>query len=131
MEPNFSVQIEKFAESHFIKSFKKKYKGNWDITLKSLVEMLERIHALLNTTKAEIISDQGDIKFVKVEFRVFGTNESAKTSGNRCIVAVNYEKFEVRVLLVYSKTDICGHNETAQWQQIIRDNYYEFKNMFR
>jgi hypothetical protein len=47
MEPNFSVQIEPFAERHFIKSFEKKYKSSWDSTYQSIVEMLERIDALL------------------------------------------------------------------------------------
>ncbi|MFM2384060.1 MAG: hypothetical protein RIQ72_632 [Candidatus Parcubacteria bacterium] len=130
MEPNFSVQIEAFAESHFIKSFKKKHKNNWDLTLTAIIEMLGRIDALMNTSKAETICDLGNSKFIKTEFRVFGTNESAKTSGNRCIVVVDYEKREVRVLMVYGKTDLSGHNETAEWQRMIKDNYSEFKDIF-
>lgn len=130
MEPNFSVQIETFAESHFIKSFEKKYKSNWDLTRKAILEMLERIDALLLTDKAETIKDLGDAKIVKTKFRVFGSKESAKTSGNRCIVLADYKKREVRVLLVYTKTDLSGHNETVEWQKIIKENYLEFKNIF-
>lgn len=130
MEPNFSVQIETFAERHFIKSFEKKYKGSWDLTLKAILEMLERIEALLSTDKAEIITSLGDLKFIKTKFRVFGTKESAKTSGNRCIVVADYKKREVRVLLVYSKTDLSGHNETAEWQKRIKENYPEYKDLF-
>jgi hypothetical protein len=127
MEPNFSVQIEPFAERHFIKSFEKKYKSSWDSTYQSIVEMLERIDALLLTDKAETITDLGNIKFIKTKFRVAGTKESAKTSGNRCIVAVDYMKREVKILLVYGKTDLRGHNETAEWQKIIKENYPEYK----
>lgn len=130
MEPNFSVQIEAFAEKHFIKSFEKKYKNNWSLTLRAITEMLERVDALLKTSKAETICDLGNLKFIKTEFRVFGTKESARTSGNRCIIVLNQEKREVRILLVYGKTDLSGHNETAEWQGIIKNNYPEYRDIF-
>jgi hypothetical protein len=87
MHGNYSVQIEGFAERHFIKSFEKKYKVRWDFTLRAIIAELERIDTLLLTSRAETICDAGDIKIVKTKFRVVGTKESAKTSGNRCIVA--------------------------------------------
>ncbi|MBP6866570.1 MAG: hypothetical protein KBC12_03465 [Candidatus Pacebacteria bacterium] len=130
MEPNFSVQFEDFTERYFIKSFAKKYKNNWELTRRAIIEMLERIDSLLLTDKAETITDIGNIKIIKTKFRVFGTNESAKTSGNRCIVSADYTKREVRVLLVYGKTDLSGHNETAEWQKIIKTNYPEYKHLF-
>ncbi len=130
MEPNFSVQIEAFAEKHFIKSFEKKYRNNWDLTLRAIIEMLERVDALLKTSKAETICDFGSQKFIKTEFRVFGTKDSAKTSGNRCIVVADYAKREVKILLIYTKTDLSGHNETAEWQRLVKENYTEFKNVF-
>lgn len=132
MEPNFSVQIEDFALTHYVKSFEKKYRNNWDITLRAIIETFERIDALLNTSKAEIIcSCYNNLRFIKTEFRVFGTKESAKTSGNRCIIAVNFEKKEVRVILVYGKTDLGGHNETFAWKEMVRNNYPEFKYVFK
>ncbi|MEI6659888.1 MAG: hypothetical protein WCK91_00510 [bacterium] len=130
MQGNYSVQIEHFAERHFIKSFEKKYKNSWDLTLKAIIGMLERIDALLLTDKAETICDIGDIKIIKTEFRVFNTKESAKTSGNRCIVAWHQEKKFVSILLVYSKTDLSGSNETAEWKNIIRDNYPQYSEFF-
>jgi hypothetical protein len=42
-------------------------------------------------------------------------------------VAVDYMKREVKILLVYGKTDLRGHNETAEWQKIIKENYPEYK----
>lgn len=130
MHSNYSVQIEKFAERHFIKSFEKKYKNHWSITLRAITAELERIDALINTSRAETICDNDNIKIIKTEFRVSGTKESARTSGNRCIVAWNQAKQFVSILLVYGKTDIASHNETAEWQKIIKENYPEYSHLF-
>lgn len=130
MNLNFSVQIEKFAERHFIKSFEKKYLGCWDVTLKAIIGEFERIDNFLLTNRAETICDKNGLKIIKSEFRVHKTPVSAKASGNRCIVAMDTLKRSVKVLLVYSKTDIPGHNETAEWQKIIRGNYPEFADFF-
>lgn len=130
MHGNYSVRIEKFAEKHFIKSFEKKYKNHWEVTLRAIIAGLERIDMLINTSKAETVCDVDGIKIIKTEFRVDRSKESAKTSGNRCIVAWNQEKQFVAVLLVYSKTDIASHNETAEWQRIVKDNYPEYIHLF-
>ena len=126
MQTNFSVQIEKFAESHYIKCFEKKYKSHWDTTRRAIIAELERIDALLLTDRAETISSSGSNKVIKTKFRVAGTKESAKTSGNRCIVICNMEKRNVIVILVYGKTDLSGHNETAEWQRLVKGNYPEY-----
>jgi len=131
MQGNFSVIIEVFAQKHFIKSFEKKYKIKWDLTWQYIKEELARIDNLLLTSRAETITDAGNIKIIKTKFRVVDTKESAKTSGNRCIVGWNKEKQVVSVLLVYSKTDIANRNETAQWQRLIRENYSEYKHLFK
>jgi len=130
MQGNYSVQIEDFAGRHFIKSFKKKYKNKWDFTLIAIIAEFARIDNLLNTDRAELICGDEDIKIIKTKFRIAGTKESAKTSGNRCIVAWNKKKQTVSVLLVYTKTDLSGHNETAEWQEIIKNNYKGYKNLF-
>ncbi len=127
MQSNYSVQIEKFAESHFIKSFAKKYKNHWETTLIGITTRLERIDALINTSRAETICDLGGIKIIKMEFRVDHTKESARTSGNRCIAAWHVNQRVVRILLVYAKTDLHGKNETDEWKGIIRNNYSEFR----
>lgn len=129
MEGNYSVLIEKFAERHFIKSFKKKYQSHWDVTLRAIIAELERIDALLTTNRAEIISDVNGVRIIKTKFKIAKSNESATTSGNRCIVAWYSEKGFVSVLLVYSKIDISGSNETAQWKRIVRENYPELKDI--
>ena len=87
MQGNYSVKIEDFAERHFIKSFQRKYKIHWDITLRAITAELERIDMLLKTDRAETMCDVDGVKIVKTKFKVVKTKESAKTSGNRCIVA--------------------------------------------
>ena len=131
MENYFLVTVEEFAERHFIKTFLKKYKNNWPLTFDAIKEEFRRIDTLIKSTdKAETIVDAGNIKIVKTKFRVVGTKESAKSSGNRCIVALYTDKREVSVLLVYGKTDLSDKNETAEWQNIIRNNYEKYKNLF-
>lgn len=127
MSGNYSVQIEGFAERHFIKSFEKKHKTRWDFTLRAIIAELERIDTLLLTSRAETVCDAGDIKIVKTRFAVAGTKESAKTSGNRCIVAWHKDKQFVSVLLVYAKTDIAGDKETAQWKKLVKENYPAYR----
>ena len=130
MESNYSVQIEGFAERHFIKSFEKKHKNHWDVTLRAIIAELERIDNLLLTDKADTIIDAGNIKIIKTEFKIAGSNESAKTSGNRCIVAWNTKERIVSVLLVYGKTDITSKNkETDEWKRMIKDSYPQYYNI--
>lgn len=127
---NYSVQIEAFAERHFIKSFQRKYKIQWDFTLRAIIAELERIDTLLLTDRADIICNVDDIKIIKTKFKVAKTKESAKTSGNRCIVAWCEDKQSVSILLVYAKTDLSGTNETSEWKKIIKNNYPEYKHLF-
>lgn len=129
MLDNYSVRIEEFAERHYIKSFEKKYKAHWGVTLKAIIAALERIDSLLNTDKANFVCGNDLVKLVKVEFRVVATKESAKSSGNRCIVAWHIEKRYVSILFVYGKTDLSGHNETAEWKNIIKENYPEYEDI--
>lgn len=127
MGSNYSVTIEPFAERHYIKSFQKKYKGAWEVTKRAIVSEFERVDMLLQTTKADLITETGEIKIVKTDFRVAGTKESAKASGNRCIILVNEEKKLVSVLLVYCKTDLPSTNETAEWKKLVLSYSPELK----
>ena len=67
MPSNNSVEIEKFALSHFVKSFEKKYKQHWNRTFRSIIDGLERMEFLLHTDKAETICDAGNIKIIKTQ----------------------------------------------------------------
>ncbi len=129
MSTNYTVVIQPFAEHHYFKSFSRKYRGAWDITWRAVCEELRRFDSLLSTTIAEVITCNGDIRIVKVEFRVAGTRESRKSSGNRCIVAIHGDTGVIKLLLIYHKTDLGDGNETAKWKQIIKDNYSDYSAM--
>ena len=121
---NYIVEIEKYAERHYMAGFRKKYKGAWEITWKALEEEFKRIETLIGVNNyVETIVDCDGVLLCKTEFRVAGTEESRHRSGNRCIIAVHRDTRKVNVLLVYGKGDIRGSHETAWWQGIIKDNF--------
>ncbi|PIR46785.1 MAG: hypothetical protein COV07_02280 [Candidatus Vogelbacteria bacterium CG10_big_fil_rev_8_21_14_0_10_45_14] len=126
----YQVHIESFANRHFIKSFAKKYKKVWDLTMSVLVEEFEKIDALLLRSIAEEITDgNADVVICKTEFKISGKQESRKASGNRCIVAKHKNINKVCVLLVYHKNDLGGGNETVNWKDLIKENYPEYGNL--
>ena len=130
MFTNYAVVIEQYAERHFISSFKKKYKGAWDVTWIGMHEEFKRIDSFIGQTNiAETITQSGEIRICKTEFRVHGTQDSRHASGNRCIVAVHKNTSTVHVLLVYGKADLGGGNETAKWKNIIRENYSQYSKI--
>src|SRR3990167_10828190 len=128
MSTNYAVIVEKFAERHYISKFKKKHKNAWDITWSAIVEQFKRIESLIGVNSiVEIITDAGDIKICKTEFRIAGPGKSRHASGNRCIIAMHKSTAVVHVLLVYSKGDIGESNETAEWKAIVKDNYPAYR----
>lgn len=126
---DYEIQIEKFAERHFIKSFEKKYKGAWDATEEALKQEFRVFDVLFQKSIAETITDRDGVRICKTEFKISGSRESRHSSGNRCIVAVHEDPHIVRVLLVYHKNDLGHGNETAEWKRMIKDNYPEYRGM--
>ena len=130
-EENYEVSIEKYAEKHFIKVFKKKYRNAWEITETAIIQELERVDNVLGKTdRAEIIYNCPQKCIIKLNFKIAGTKESAKTSGNRAIVLVDHSVRWCNILLVYSKNEICSPNETKKWVKIIQNNYPEIWKEF-
>lgn len=131
----YSVFIEKFAESHYCRSFEKKYKGKqWVVTIKAIREMLARYDNLIsnfqsNSSKLDVICPCDEYMMVKMDFKIAGSNISAKSSGNRVIAAVDTKQKMVKILLVYSKNDIGPPRETDKWKNIVAENYDEFRSL--
>lgn len=126
----YKVLVSEYAERHFIKLFEKKYKSAWEITYATIKDMLARIDGLIQTTKAEKIHCCDIWYIAKCEFKIAWSNESPKTSWNRIIIFVKEKIGEVHILLVYSKTDVCGHNETSWWEQEIKNSFPEIQKYF-
>ena len=87
------------------------------------------LDALEGKNIAEIITSTKDVVLYKTEFKIAGTQESRHSSGNRCIIAAHKDAAQIRVLLVYSKTDLSGHNETAEWKKLVKENYPEYQGL--
>ncbi|MDP1760264.1 MAG: hypothetical protein Q8L01_02325 [Candidatus Woesebacteria bacterium] len=127
---SYTVVVEKFAERHYISKFRKKHKNAWEFTWNAIEEQFKRIESLIGVNNiVEIIRDADDIKICKTEFRIAGPGKSRHASGNRCIIAVHKSAAAVHVLLVYSKGDLSGSNETAIWKNIVRDNYPKYRDL--
>lgn len=126
---NYTVIFESFTDRHFIKTFAKKYKGAWDLTLKIITEEFSQIDLLFLKNTAETIVDLENLKICKTEFKIAGTQESRHGSGNRCIVAIHKDANKVCVLLVYHKNDLGGGNETANWKNVVKENYSEYSDV--
>ena len=126
----YEVTVESFADRHFIKTFAKKYKTSWDTTLGLIVQELRFIDVLFNKTIAECITDRSaNVLICKTEFKIAGTKISRHGSGNRCIVALHKNISQVKILLVYHKTDLGGGSETGNWKRIIKENYKEYSSL--
>lgn len=126
----YEVVFEPFTERHFIKTFARKYKGTWDITLSFLAEEFRSADVLFKKSIAEHITDKhADVVICKTEFKIAGTQVSRHASGNRCIIAIQKSTAVVHVLLVYSKGDIGDSNETAGWKTLVKGNYPEYKGI--
>jgi hypothetical protein len=131
MSTRYLVKIEDFAERHFIERFKKEYKDAWEITWRGILEELERIDSLFLTSIAETIVNSDRYQIIKIEFRIAGCDASRKSSGNRCIVAIDKEKDQINILLVYNNHDLDNKlGEVAEFSKIIKENYKEYSHLF-
>lgn len=129
MSIKYAVVIEKFADKHYLKNFRKKYKKSFDVPWDAFLFMLQKIDLILERGRNSEISDpNGEVVICKTEFKIM-QNESAKSSGNRCIVAQDKMKKEIKILLVYCKNDVQDNNETIWWKNIVKKNYPIYKDI--
>ena len=131
MSTSYKVTIEAFAETHYLKKMKKKYKQSFEMPWKAFLFMLAKFELLLDKDNTNPICKAGEnIVICKTEFKVM-PKESTKSSGNRCIVSQDKLKKEIRVLLIYHKSDIRGANETSWWKRVVSGNYAEYKKYLK
>lgn len=127
---DYNVVVGEYAKKHFIKSFEKKYKSAWGKTNETVFKMLSRIVIYSRTSKVNKVHIC-DYKYIaKCEFNIEWHNVSTKASWNRIIVYVDEELFEVKILLLYGKTDIKWSNETQWWENEISKNYPDISDLF-
>jgi len=125
----FIVKLNHYAKSHFCKDFSKKYsKKQWNITLENIMDLLERSYSLQEKSLFSVLnfSQKDKCGIFKLEFRVAGTNMSAKGSGNRVIFFVDNKNQLIEILIVYGKTN-SSKNETQWIKEQIKDNMPQYK----
>ena len=127
----YLVQFDPYTKNHFIKSITRRYSiRQWQATRKSLEFVLERIDQHILTDKARTIHASDAGRIIKLYFKIAGTNDSARGSGNRAIIFLDDTLHVARVLLVYSKKEICQPNETVKWQKVISEQFPEIMKKF-
>ena len=127
----YLVQFDPYTKNHFIKSITKRYSSRqWQATRKSLEFVLEHIDQHILTDKARTIHASDVSRIVKLYFKIAETKDSARGSGNRAIVFLDDTLHIARVLLVYSKKEICQPNETVKWQKVISEQFPEIMKKF-
>jgi len=134
-QSKYSVSFSDYSDGHFRKSFRKKYKGKWSPTEKAIVAVCGRIDNVLLTSRADLIQSVDNYQLVKLDFAVVDTQMSPKATGYRCVLFVDNnadidDKRKVEILLVYSKDDIIGPNETVWWKGIIKKQFAEISRIF-
>ena len=127
----YLVQFDPYTKNHFIKNITRRYSSRqWQATRKSLEFVLEHIDQHILTDKARTIHASDVGRIVKLYFKIAGTNDSARGSGNRAIVFLDDTLHVARVLLVYSKKEICQPDETVKWQKVISEQFPEIMKKF-
>lgn len=132
----FSVKFTSYAEKHYLNSFKKKYKGKiWEFTELSIKEDLSRLRTINNTTQKSNQIDElkynDNTWLAKYDFKIAGSNQSTKASGNRCILYININEDIIEILLIYNKTDIPKNKKETKYimDEISKNNNSKLKEL--
>ncbi len=119
-ESLFVVEFLDYAENHFLKSFRRKYKGViWEVTEDSIIQDLRHISNVSNdlqkTQQIDELWHDGDIWVFKYDFRVAKTKVSTKAAGNRVVGILNCKTNRIKIVLVYNKTDLPKNMSETQY----------------
>ena len=124
-----ATRFHPYAERHFLKRFKKDYKGKqWDTTQDSIEQELSRIKMsnsdLQQLQQVDELWHNNNCWIFKYDFRVAKTNESTKSSGNRCVVFLNNEDNLNQILIIFGKSDLPKNmGEQAYIEKTLNDEF--------
>jgi len=127
-----TVKFDVYAERHFLKRFKKDYKGKqWEITEDSIVEDLSRIKMvdsdLQHSQQVDELWFKDNCWIFKYDFRVAKTKEYTKASGNRCICYIDNGNNKMLILMIYGKGDLPKNiGEQSFIEQTLNNEFTEF-----
>lgn len=133
----FNVSYKEYAKSHFLKEFEKKYKGKqWEKTESSIFEDLKRLRVKNNTTQQSSQIDElkhkNEYWLFKYDFRIAGSNQSTKSSGNRIVGFIDNTQNKLDILLIYNKNDLPKNKKETQYiEDVLSQNYHEIEELFK
>jgi len=133
----FTVSFDEYAERHYLKRFKKDYKGKqWEVTEDSIFQDLSRIKTsksdLQLTQQVDELWQKDNYWIFKYDFRIAQTNESTKSSGNRCIVFLDNSSNKSRILIIYGKNDLPKNiGEQAFIEQVLNSEFQKLMALVR
>lgn len=89
-----------------------------------------------NTTQQSSQIDQLKHKdeywLFKYDFRIAGTNQSTRSSGNRIVGFITNNENTLEILLIYNKTDLPKNKKETQYiEDTISENYQEILALFK
>lgn len=119
MSTKYTVEVHSFAERHYIKNLKKKYKSHWDGAFQSIRFILERFEKAYKSKRMLLVHGDQQNGVYKMDFKV-SPKESAKSAGNRCIFHVDNATQTITILLVYHKDHLPKGNETTEWEKLVK-----------
>ena len=125
----FRVEFNTYSERNFLKKLKKKYPDKvWEVTIDSIIQDLSRIRTadsdLQKTQQVDELWHKDDFWIFKYDFRIAGTNSSAKKSGNRIVAFLNLSKNIIDIILIYDKNYLPKNKkETVFIAEVIKKEF--------
>ncbi len=115
-DATYRVIVSDFAERYYFKRFAKDHRGlRWDVTRRSILEQLKRIHAIQDSMKVDELKRGSGCLLFKFDFTIAQSNISSKASGNRCIIFLDTEVHQQTILIAYGKGDKPKNQSESQW----------------
>jgi len=133
----FAVKFSDYAKRHYLKRFEKDYGGRqWDITVESIFQDMSRIKTsdsdLQKTQQVDELWQKDKYWIFKYDFRVAQTNESTKSSGNRCVAFLDNAVNKIIILLIYGKGDLPKNiSEQAFVEQTLNNEFRDYMSLVR
>lgn len=124
----FQVEFSGYSKHHFLKKFKKKYPGKqWLLTEESIKQDLSRINFndLQLSQQVDELWNDGKLWVFKYDFRVAGTKESTKSSGNRLVGIINLAQNLITIIVIYHKTYLPGNISETQYINGIVNEWFQ------
>lgn len=126
----FGVEYSTYAKRHYLRQLQKDNPGRqWDITEDGIFEDLSRItytdQDLQQTQQVDELWHKDGYWIFKYDFRIAGKKESAKNSGNRCIIFLDSSKKYIEILMIFHHKYLPKNTKEAQYIENVLTNHFE------